>query len=345
MISYYKRSPFLFTYWNEDDKIVLFNYNRNTKAVVSKEVMKILDLLSEWRNVEELSNKLKFDKTSLTKALEHLARLKIIHRKPLTNDDADISRKAPWDPIDLAMQRQRSYGGRFPMSVRVGKSPSPIKHVKGISSVTLTKPQKIRRYKSALLDVLEERKSIRKYSNKYISMANLSHFLYHCARIKKIFKSDEGTLTKRPYPSGGARYPLEIYVANNRISGIQKGIYYYDPLEHQLVLINKNTNYQKKFNTFILDVQHPIMNREPDVAFIITAVFARTMWKYEKLGLSLILSDLGCLYQTMYLIATEMKLAPCAIGKTEEELVKNWLSLNWFEESHVGTFMLGVPQE
>ncbi|HEY7695764.1 MAG TPA: SagB family peptide dehydrogenase, partial [Nitrososphaeraceae archaeon] len=150
---------------------------------------------------------------------------------------------------------------------------------------------------------------------------------------------------KRPYASGGARYPLEIYVVNNSISGIQKGIHYYDPLDHKLNLINKNTSFQKRFNKFIMDVQHPLMNREPDALFIITAVFARTMWKYEKLGLSLILSDLGCLYQTMYLVATEMNLAPCPIGKTDEETVSKWLNLNWFEESHVGTFMLGVPKE
>jgi len=343
-MAYYKRSPFLFTYWNEDNKIIVYNYNTYNKAIVSKEILKILDMLSEWRSIEEIFDKIKYDKKNLMKALEHLTRLKLIHKNSLAKEDADIRRRAPWDPIDLAMQRQRSYGGRFPMSVRVGKSPSPIKHVKGLSSVTLPKPQNIRQHKSALLDVLEERKSIRKYSNNYITLENLSHFLYHCARIKKIFKSEEGTLTKRPYPSGGARYPLEIYAANNKINGIQKGIHYYDPLKHQLILLNKNKNYQKKFNTFIMDVQHPIMSREPDVVFIITAVFARTMWKYDKLGLSLILSDLGCLYQTMYLIATEMKLAPCPIGKTEEELVKNWLNLNWFEESHVGTFMLGVPE-
>jgi len=341
----YKRSPFLFTYWNEDNKIVLYNYNRQTKAVVSKDVMTILNLLSDWRNLQQLSDQLHLDKKNLTKALEHLARLKIIHTNTLGNEDTDILPRAPWDPIELAMQRQRSYGGRFSMSERVGKSPSPVKHVKGLSSLTLKNPQNILQHKSTFKDVLEKRKSIRMYSNKYISLDNLSYFLYHSARIKNIFKSKEGTLTERPYPSGGARYPLEIYVANNRINGIQKGIHYYDPLKHQLILLNKNKNYQKKFNEFVIRVLYPTLKREPDVIFVITAVFARTMWKYDKLGLSLILSDLGCLYQTMYLIATEMNLAPCPVGKTDEELVKNWLNLNWFEESHVGTFMLGVPEE
>lgn len=340
----YKRSPFLFSYWDEDNRIVLYNYNRNTRAVVSKDLMKILDMLSSWRSVQQILDELGINKKDLTKALEHLTRLKIIHKNILTSDDTDAVRRAPWDPIDLAMQRQRSYGGRFSMEERVGKSPSPIKNVKGLSSVTLTKPENIQQDKSTLKDVLEKRKSIRMYSNENISLDSLSYFLYYTARIKNIFKSKEGTLTERPYPSGGARYPLEIYVANNRIIDIQKGIHYYDPLKHQLILINNNKNYQKKFNKFLLDVQYPLMDREPDIVFIITAVFARTMWKYEKLGMSLILSDLGCLYQTMYLLATEMKLAPCPIGKTEENLVKNWLNLDWLEESHVGTFMLGVPR-
>lgn len=347
-MSKYKRSPFLFTNWNEDKKVVLHNYNRNTKAVVSKDIMKILDTLSSWRTIQQISEEFNINKKDLTKALEQLVGLKMIQKKDQRKVEAEIednARVSFWDPIDLAMQRQRSYGGRFPMSKRVGNSPSPLKSVKGLTSLVLPPTVSIPENKGSLLDILEQRKSIRRYATNHISVNQLSDFLYHSSRIKKIFKSKEGILTKRPYASGGARYPLEIYVSNNRISGIQKGIYYYDPLKHQLILLNTNTNYQKKFNTFLLDVQYPLMDREPDVVFIITAIFARTMWKYDKLGMSLILSDLGCLYQTMYLVATGMKLAPCPIGKTEEELVKNWLDLNWFEESHVGTFMLGVPEE
>lgn len=340
----YKRSRFLFTYWNQENRLVLYNYNRQTKAVVSKDLITVIDALFDWRNLQQLSDELHIDKKDLFKALEHLTKLKIVYKNSQRNDENKISMRAPWDPIDLAMQRQRSYGGRFAMSERVGISPSPIKYVTGLSSFKLSKPQEIDQHKLTLKEALEKRKSIRTYSNKRISPDDLSYFLYHSARIKNIFNSKEGTLTERPYPSGGARYPLEIYVANNRIVDIQKGIHYYDPLKHQLILINNNKNYQKKFNQFVKRVLHPNLKREPDVIFIITAVFARTMWKYDKLGLSLILSDLGCLYQTMYLIATEMNLAPCPVGKIDEELVKNWAGLNWFEESHVGTFMLGVPK-
>ena len=340
----FRRSPFLFSYWNEENKLVLYNYNKQTKAVVSKDIMTILDVLNDWKDPRELSKETGIDGKNLSVVLANLIKLKIIYKNTQRNQENNFDNKAIWDPIDLAMQRQRSYGGRFEMSERSGTSPSPIKHVSGISSVILTKPKEEMQPKLSLKQVLENRKSIRSYSNERITFDNLSHFLYHTARIKSIFDSKEGTLTERPYPSGGARYPLEIYALNNRLTDIQKGIHYYDPLKHQLVLLNKNKKYQKQFNQFVKRVLYPNLKRDPDIIFIITAVFARTMWKYDKLGLSLILSDLGCLYQTMYLIAGEMNLAPCPVGKIDEELVKNWIGLNWFEESHVGTFMLGVPK-
>jgi SagB-type dehydrogenase family enzyme len=328
--------------WNEDERITLYNYNEYAKVLVSKEVMKIVDALSKWTTVQEICDKFQISKKTLTSTLEQLVKLQIIDKNNQASEDPFIRYTKMWDPIDLAMQRQRSYGGSYPMSERVGDSPEPIKHMKGISSVKLPVPQNTFQNSSGLLEILEVRKSNRQYGNRYLKLDELSNFLYHSARVKKIVKSKNGTLTRRPYPSGGARYALEIYVANNRIREIKKGIHFYDPLHHQLNLISENSTYRRKFNIFTRDVSTAV-SRDPDVVLIITAVFARTMWKYDKLSLSLILSDLGCLYQTMYLVATQMNLSPCPIGKTQEKLVKDWLSLNWFEESHIGTFLLGVP--
>src|SRR5688500_12042633 len=239
-MSYYKRSPFLFTYWTKNNKIIIFNYNKYTKAVVSKEILKILDTLSEWRNIQEISEKLKINRKIISSALDRLTTLKIVHKNNLNNQDDTADFASIWDPIDLAMQRQRSHGGVFSESIRVGESPSPIKHLEGISSVRIPSPRNRRLSKDLLLDVLEERKSIRRYDKTNLSANDLSDFLYYTARIKKIYNSSQGTLTRRPYPSGGARYPLEIYVMNNRIRDIQKGIYYYDPFKHSLILLNKS---------------------------------------------------------------------------------------------------------
>jgi SagB-type dehydrogenase family enzyme len=344
-MDYYKRSPFLFSYWNEQNKLIIYNYNRYTMAIISKDIVRILEILPDWTSVEEILNRLDdFDRNNLRKALEHLTKLNIIHKKPLAKEDNNVSGRTPWNPIELAMQRQMSYVDLYSKSRNRKRPLSPIKHVKGLSTVTLPKSKPTSEPKRALLEVLEERRTIRKYDHGFLDLSNLSDFLYKCARIKKVLSGQVLwglTLTRRPYPSGGARYPLEIYPVNNSISEIEKGIYHYNPLRHKLTLINKNEIYRKKLIESILRQLGTLINREPDVVFIITAVFARTMWKYKNIGLSLIMSELGCLYQTMYLVATEMNLAPCPLGGTHEELVKDWLNLNWFEESQVGTFLLG----
>lgn len=131
-------------------------------------------------------------------------------------------------------------------------------------------------------------------------------------------------VTKRPYPSAGARYPLEIYVVNNNIKDIQKGIHYYNALSHEIIFNYSNNkksvsgNYQKRLNEYVRSAQGYPSSTKPDIIFVITAVFARTMWKYKNIGLSLILTDLGCLYQTMYLVATALNLA---------NLIRDWLKL------------------
>jgi hypothetical protein len=86
------------------------------------------------------------------------------------------------------------------------------------------------------------------------------------------------------------------------------------------------------------------LNRPPCVVFLVTAVFARTMWRYAYLGLATIYRDVGCLFQTMYLVATEMGLAPCAIGGVQDVENARWLRHDALEEAQVGSFLLGVRE-
>jgi SagB-type dehydrogenase family enzyme len=52
----------------------------------------------------------------------------------------------------------------------------------------------------------------------------------------------------------------------------------------------------------------------PQVLIVVTARFQRMSWKYEAIGYALMLKNLGCLLQTMYLTATALNLALCAVG-------------------------------
>ena len=53
------------------------------------------------------------------------------------------------------------------------------------------------------------------------------------------------------------------------------------------------------------------------------------------------LKHVGVLYQTMYLVATAMDLAPCAVGCGNADLFARAAGTDYYAETSVGEFLLG----
>jgi SagB-type dehydrogenase family enzyme len=79
----------------------------------------------------------------------------------------------------------------------------------------------------------------------------------------------------------------------------------------------------------------------PPVLIVLAARFARILWKYEGIGYANLLKDAGGLLQTMYLVATAMGLAPCAIGGGDAECFAAAAGTAFWQESSVAEFILG----
>src|SRR4029450_10317616 len=72
------------------------------------------------------------------------------------------------------------------------------------------------------------------------------------------------------------------------------------------------------------------------VLLILAARFPRVAWKYESMAYALTLKHVGVLYQTMYLAATAMGLAPCAIGGGDADLFARAAGTGPSAENSVG---------
>src|SRR6478672_314575 len=196
----------------------------------------------------------------------------------------------------------------------------------------------------SLTQAIESRQSIREYDNQPITLHQLGEFLYRCARVKEVYTHEEdlmniGECTKRPYPCGGGLYELEIYPVINKCQGLDAGLYHYQPLSHSLYVI---ADWNPEVEAFIFDAWKSTGQQDvPQVLFIITARFGRLFWKYYAIGYGLILKHIGVLFQTFYLVATAMQLAPSAIGGGNSEQFCKVAALNEYEESSVGEFSLG----
>ncbi len=69
--------------------------------------------------------------------------------------------------------------------------------------------------------------------------------------------------------------------------------------------------------------------------------FQRLSWKYESIVYATTLKNVGVLLQTMYLVATAMGLAPCALGNGNSDLFAAAAGTDYYAETSVGEFMLG----
>lgn len=190
--------------------------------------------------------------------------------------------------------------------------------------------------------VLEERRSIRDYGRTPMTLRQLGEFLYRSARVKAIHRANGRDFlydcSRRPYPGGGACYELELYVAVRRCRGLEPGWYHYDPMRHRLEVLAAD---KREIARLIAEARSPIGRDDPHVVITLAARFQRLTWKYNSSAYGPILKNVGVLLQTMYLVATAMRLAPCAVGGGNSERFAALAGTRYLEESSVGEFLLG----
>lgn len=190
--------------------------------------------------------------------------------------------------------------------------------------------------------VLEARQSIRRHGDQPLKLAQLGEFLYRAARVRVLIQADAETpyeRSDRPYPGGGACYEIELYLTINACQGLAFGLYHYCPKQHLLYkLASQKSQVEALLDDAALSAGQA---QRPQVLIILAARFQRVAWKYTSLAYALILKDVGALYQTMYLAATAMKLAACALGGGNSDLFAAAIGANYYAETSVGEFILG----
>jgi len=203
---------------------------------------------------------------------------------------------------------------------------------------------------SQFANLLRERHSTRDFdSARPITIAELAKFLHHAARVQWKWTTPldfgdgsfgpEVDYTRRPYPSAGASYELELYLAVANCEGLEKGFYHYDADRHALVSIQVRAQELARLLAsaqFAMGAAAP-----PQILITIAARFNRVSWKYSAIAYSLILKDVGVLLQTLYLTATDLDLGGCAIGTCNIDLLSKMTGQEFHVEGPVGQFALG----
>jgi SagB-type dehydrogenase family enzyme len=200
---------------------------------------------------------------------------------------------------------------------------------------------------SPLVATLHRRYSTRSFDERHpITLGEVSRLLDAVARIRTrdhLMDDDNAELAleiaARPYPSGGASYELELYLAVDRCDGLARGFYHYDASRHVLVPIAVSA---WQLDAILDDAQLAMgASSFPQILITIAARFGRVSWKYSAIAYALILKHVGVLMQTIYLVTTDMELGACAIGLADIDLFARMTGIEFYVEGAVGQMAVG----
>jgi len=153
----------------------------------------------------------------------------------------------------------------------------------------------------------------------------------------RIKLSHGGEQSFRAAPSAGALYPLDIYPVVLAADVLAAGIYHYDPLRDVLELLRLGDTRAALLEALPMK---QLAERCP-VAFVITATFWRSRFKYGQRGYRFALLEAGHLAQNVLLAAEALELAAAPIGGFYDRQLSEYLEIDGVNEGPLYVIPIG----
>ena len=237
----------------------------------------------------------------------------------------------PWDwPIEEKMK-----------TLPATPAPPQFKTIRGADTVRLPPDEMTR---DTFFETLHARRTHREFARGKVSLENVSKLLQTTWGVQGYLPTNVfGRLPYKTSPSGGARHPGEVYLMALRVDGLERGMYHYQARDHRLARLPAKVS-PRMASAYCADQPY---FAGAAALFIMTAVFARTMWKYGRArAYRVVLLETGHLCQTFCLTATRLGLAPFSTAALKDSLIEKDLGIDGISESVLyvaGVGLVGAP--
>lgn len=142
---------------------------------------------------------------------------------------------------------------------------------------------------------------------------------------------------RRTVPSGGALYPLELYVCSRRVAALSAGVSHFDPERRVLELVRTEGAPADLDAACAL----PGLLDGCSAVVFVCAVFWRARFKYAQRGYRFALLEAGHAVQNILLAATALDIAALPLGGFYDDRVDVLLGLNGVDDGAVYGVVLG----
>jgi SagB-type dehydrogenase family enzyme len=232
-----------------------------------------------------------------------------------------MTKDTPYVPRDWSIEERLK---------RLPATPAPPQFKKIRSTAAMRLPS-IEIPRDTFFETLHARRTHRDFARGKVSLENISQLLQTTWGVQGYFQTKAfGSLPYKTSPSGGARHPGEVYLMALRVEGLERGMYHYEVKDNRLARLPSTVS-PRMASAYCADQPY---FAGAAALFIMTAVFARTMWKYGRSrAYRVVLLETGHLCQTFCLTATRLGLAPFSTAALKDSLIEKDLGLDGISES------------
>jgi len=242
----------------------------------------------------------------------------------------------------LSLRERHPTFGRHPADSTVVAIMRRLRRVKPYEDrPKIALPETLPESPARLDDVIANRVSAREFGAGAITFAQLAKVLLAGTAVTRTNADTPYPNPFRAVPSGGALYPLELYVHARRVDGLASGLYHLDPEARELDQLRLGDDAGPPAGCLV----QPDLEAAYAAAVFVTAVFYRSTFKYGDRGYRFVLLEAGHLVQTACLTATALELGATPLGGYVDRRVDRWLRFDGLSQSTVYGLLLGAPAD
>lgn len=188
----------------------------------------------------------------------------------------------------------------------------------------------------SLSRLLAHRHTTRDFSTEQISLADFGTLLHWViGEVGERPDAPNGG-KNRPYPSGGAKYPIELYPIVLNVEGVTPGVYHYHVPSHALEQISDTVDPKVLGAPLFYDFVQGAA-----AVLCLTFMKSRSVKKYGGLAYKLGMLEAGHVGQNAYLAAEALGLGCCGLGGGDQPLMYSLLEIDGGNEHVVYAVAVG----
>jgi SagB-type dehydrogenase family enzyme len=203
----------------------------------------------------------------------------------------------------------------------------------------ITLPRRFPPSKRSFDEALLMRRSRREFAKTPLPFSVAAKLLHHAYGVTGTL--DAGPAHRqslRAAPSGGALYPIEVYLLARNVEALPSGIYHFNPAANHLEQLCAKDPFAD-----LIRITYAEELRDAAFVLALTGVSIKNRVKYGERGYRFMLMEAGHISQNFLLSATAMNLNAFTLGGFVDDELDRLLQVDGFEETALYLMAAGKP--